>query len=126
MDDYLAEIEKDQNNMFSQMSVEDQYMYMIDISMVEKVLSSKKLMIDIPNYVNGRPTHINAELIKASVWLMTKSVMTNKEIHNCLLAYETKCKQLRLEELPLNIKVINASLRHMGKVIPNSLFRLWC
>jgi hypothetical protein len=37
--------------------------YMIKVSMIEQILMDEKLNIEIPNYINGRPTKINALLI---------------------------------------------------------------
>ena len=31
----------------------------LDVYDIEKVLSNQRLVLDIPNYVNGRPTPIN-------------------------------------------------------------------
>lgn len=52
--------------------------------------------------------------------------MEPKEIHEALIAYETKIFTLGIENLPLVEKVISESLRGIGKAIPSSLFIMWC
>lgn len=44
--------------------------YMLKVSMIDGILLDEKLNIEIPNYINGRPTKINALLIRTSIWLM--------------------------------------------------------
>ena len=94
--------------------------------MIEAVLSSQKLVIDIPNYVNGRPTAINAQLIKTSIWLIQKNYMQPQEIHNVLVAFEMQCKPMKTTHLPLSEKIMTASLISVGRAIPRSLFIMWC
>jgi hypothetical protein len=52
--------------------------------------------------------------------------MDPKEIHECLLAFETKIKSLNIDNMPLSEKIVDDSLRSIGKVIPKSLFIMWC
>ena len=73
---------------------------------IEKVLSSQKLILDIPNYVNGRPTPINALLIKSALWLNLKSFMQLNEIHEVLIAFEIYCREKGSKNIPLKEKVI--------------------
>jgi hypothetical protein len=42
---------------------------------LEKVLSDPRLNVDIPNYINGRPTNLNSSLILTTVWLTQKNLM---------------------------------------------------
>ena len=42
------------------------------------------------------------------------------------LCFETAIKKNGSELLPLTEKIINDSLRPLGKVIPSGLFILWC
>ena len=73
---------------YGHLSKEEQERKILNIDMIEAVLSSQKLVIDIPNYVNGRPTPINAALIKTSLWLMLKHYMSPQEVHEVLVAFE--------------------------------------
>ena len=73
---------------YGYLPIDEQEKKLLDIDMIESVLSSQKLVIDIPNYVNGRPTPINAQLIKTSIWLVQKNYMQPQEIHHTLVAFE--------------------------------------
>jgi hypothetical protein len=99
---------------------------MISIRTVEHVLSSSSLIIDIPNYVNGRSTAINAEMIKTSIWIYKKGLMDCNEIHRGLNSYETLAKSSGTEILNLSDKIIKDSLRTIGKIIPTPMFTMWC
>lgn len=99
---------------------------MISIKTLEGVLSSSNIIIDIPNYVNGRSTSINVEMIKTSIWIYKKGLMDCKEIHSGLYSYETQCKTMGVEILNLSDKLIKGSLRTVGKIIPTPMFTMWC
>ena len=101
-------------------------MIKFDVQLVERVLSDAKLITEIPNYVNGRPTNLNVKIIKTGLWIWKKNLMEPREIHECLIAFETKIKQIKSENMPLSEKVVDDSLRSIGKVIPKSLFIMWC
>jgi hypothetical protein len=62
--------------------------YMIKISMIDQILMDEKLNIEIPNYINGRPTKINALLIETAIWLILKNYMNEGEIHSTMVAFE--------------------------------------
>ena len=70
---------------------------MFKVSMIESILMDEKLNIEIPNYINGRPTRVNALLIQTSIWLIQKNYMSEGDIHNSLIAFEQMIKTLRLQ-----------------------------
>ena len=105
---------------------DEQSRYQISIKTLEGVLSSSNIIIDIPNYVNGRSTAINAEMIKTSIWIYKKGLMDCNEIHAGLNSYETQSKTQGAEILNLSDKVIKDSLRTVGKIIPTPMFTMWC
>jgi hypothetical protein len=61
---------------FDQLSQLQSENYMIDLSIIESVLSDPRLNIDIPNYINGRPTNLNSSLILTTIWLTQKQFMS--------------------------------------------------
>lgn len=69
---------------------------------------------------------MNVSIIKTGLWIWCKNLMDPKEIHECLLAFETKIKSLNIDNMPLSEKIVDDSLRSIGKVIPKSLFIMWC
>ena len=104
----------------------DDHSIRFDLSTVEKVLSDGKLVVKIPNYISGRPTNMNVSIIKTGLWIWSKNIMEPKDIHECLIAFEIMCKQLKSDSMPLSEKIVDESLRSIGKVIPKSLFIMWC
>ena len=48
---------------FQTMTKHERDQYMIKVSYIDQILTDEKLNIEIPNYINGRPTKINALLI---------------------------------------------------------------
>jgi hypothetical protein len=72
--------------------------YMLKVSMIDSILMDEKLNIEIPNYINGRPTKINALLIRTSIWLTLKNYMDEGEIHATLVAFEQMIKTLHLQQ----------------------------
>ena len=98
----------------------------MDIRLIEQVLSSQQLINDIPNYINGRSAQNNLKLIKTAIWVFVNNIMDPEEIHKTLLAFETTVKRLNSETVALSEKVVNKILRSNGKVIPSSLFKMWC
>ena len=82
--------------------------------------------IEIPNYVNGKPSSLNAELIKTALWLRHKGFMESEEMHNALKCYETSNLATGSEMMQLTEKVVNTSLRPLGRIVPTSLFVMWC
>lgn len=62
--------------------------YMLDVSLIDSILMDEKLNIDIPNYINGRPTRINSLLIQTSIWLIQKNYMDEGDIHATIIAFE--------------------------------------
>ena len=79
-------------NSFKALLPEEQDDYKLDLRLVEKVLSSSRLIMDIPDYVNGRSTAVNAELIKVSLWIWDKQFIELEEIHMAFQCYETALK----------------------------------
>ena len=98
----------------------------VEIRLIEQVLSSQQLINDIPNYINGRSAQNNLKLIKTAIWVFVNNIMDAEEIHKTLLAFETTVKRLNSETVALSEKVVNKILRSNGKVIPSSLFKMWC
>ena len=90
------------------------------------MLSSQQLIIEIPDYVNGRSTPINAELIKTALWIWLKQIMEPSELREAFLCYETTIKKLGVETIPLGEKILNEALRPIDKVLSSSLFEMWC
>lgn len=74
---------------FENLTLDQQNNYMIDLFILEKVLSDPKLNVDIPNYINGRPTNLNSSLVLTTVWLTQKNFMQPSEVHQCLIAFES-------------------------------------
>jgi hypothetical protein len=72
--------------------------YMLQVSMIDQILMDEKMNIEIPNYINGRPTKINALLIRTAIWLVLKNYMNEGEIHNTLVAFEQQIKTLNLQQ----------------------------
>ena len=100
--------------------------FKIDICMIEKVLSSHDLFVNVPNYVNGKSTSVNINLIKTSLAILMKGYLTFQQIHEIMIAFDTKVKELGTDNvLPLTEKTINESLRPIGLSIPQSLFHMW-
>lgn len=93
---------------------------------IEKVLSSTELCMDIPNYINGRSTQLNAQIVLTSLWVHIKGLMEMDEIHETMKCFETAIKQTAKEQLPLIERLINRSLIPMDRIIPRSLFVMWC
>ena len=79
----------EEKNSFTSLEMHEQLNYKIEIIHLEKVLSSQKLEIEIPNYVNGRPSSINSELIKTALWIWLKTFMEPEEMHMVLKCYDT-------------------------------------
>ena len=98
----------------------------MDTRLIEQVLSSQQLINDIPNYINGRSAQNNLKLIKTAIWVFVNNFMDPEEIHKTLLAFEATVKRLNSETVALSEKVVNKILRSNGKVIPSSLFKMWC
>lgn len=95
--------------------------------MIEKVLSSHELFVKIPNYVNGKSTNVNISLIRTSLAILIKGYLNYQQIHEIMLAFETKIKEMGGEKhLPLSEKVIGETLRPIGLSIPLSLLHMWC
>ena len=94
--------------------------------MLEGVLSSSSIIIDIPNYVNGRSTAVNVDMIKTSIWIYKRGLMDCNELKKGLMGYEIQCKTLGIELLSLSDKCIKESLRPIGKIIPTPMFTMWC
>lgn len=61
-----------------------------------------------------------------SLWVHYKGLMELDEIHEALKCYETTLKSIASEQLPLVEKLINRSLIPMDRIIPKSLFIMWC
>lgn len=115
-----------EKNSFSSLDQDQQDKYIIELKVIEKVLNSSEITLDIPNYINGRSTHINAQIILTSLWVHVKGLMELDEIHETLKCYETAIKMTAKEQLPLIEKLINKSLIPIDRIIPKSLFIMWC
>ena len=61
---------------FEHLSPEDVANLKIDVWMIEKVLTSQSLFINIPNYVNGKSTNVNINLINASLAIVLRGFLT--------------------------------------------------
>ena len=110
---------------FSQLTITHQENYLIDLIILEKVLSDPRLNIDIPNYINGRPTNLNSSLILATVWLTQKNFMEPQDIHQCLMAFESTANCQKTQHLPYNKKVLAKTLMSVNKIISNSMLIMW-
>jgi len=98
-----------------------------EVSHVERILSSRDLFVNTPDYVNGRSTVVNIELMKTALALMTRGLLDFRSIHEILIAFDTKCKELDTDSMmPLNEKIIDDSLRPIGLSLPPSVFQMWC
>ena len=97
----------------------------IDIAQIDKILSSPQLLQTIPNFVNGRQTASNVNLIKTSLVIITRGFMDFKQLHEIMVAYETKCKDISNETPPLNFDIIQSSLRPIGLAIIKIIFQIW-
>ena len=69
---------------------------------------------------------MNIELIKTTLAIFLKGLLDFSQIHEILLAFDTKCKELDTDMLPLDENVINNSLRSIGLILPTSFFYMWC
>ena len=96
------------------------------MSQIERILSDRKIFVTTPDYVNGRSTQVNIELIKTTLAVFLKGFLDFNQIHEILLAFDTKCKELDTDMLPLDENVINNSLRPIGLILPSSFFYMWC
>jgi hypothetical protein len=81
---------------------------------------------DIPNYVCGRSTPQNISIIETALWLIMKNLMQPDEIRRAMLAFETECKSLSLNFLPLSEKLVQESLVSINRTLPPSMFQMWC
>jgi hypothetical protein len=101
---------------------------MFKVSMVDSILMDEKLNIEIPNYINGRPTRVNALLIQTSIWLIQKNYMSEGDIHSSLIVFEQMIKTLNLQQqqLPLSEKVIKQALMPLNRAMPQSMLIMWC
>ena len=87
------------------------------------MLSSRDLFVQTPDYVNGRSTTVNLELMKTALALMVRGFLDFRAIHEILIAFDTKCKELDSDNMmPLNEKIIDESLRPIGLALPSSLY----
>jgi hypothetical protein len=68
--------ERGSDNPLALLDDDDCDKFKIDISMIEKVLSSHELFVNIPNYVNGKSTNVNISLIKTSLAILMKGYLT--------------------------------------------------
>lgn len=111
---------------FHHLTDEQKNAFMIDIPLLIEVLKSGKLLSGIPSYVNGRNGNMNLNVINTSLWLFIMNILTMKEIHTIMIAFETMAKTQKIESLPLNLSFINKTLIPLNKQLPLSLFMYWC
>ena len=55
-----------------------------------------------------------------------KGFMDFKQLHEVMIAFETKCKDLKREAMPLEHKVIEETLRPIGLSVTETVFKMWC
>jgi hypothetical protein len=81
-----------EQNSFNALEMDRLEKVSIEMKVIEKVLSSSEINLDIPNYINGRSTQINSQIIMTSLWIHIKGYMELDEIHEALKCYETTLK----------------------------------
>ena len=54
-----------------------------------------------------------------------KGIYPITKIHEIVLAFEYKCRQSSSETIPLNLKIINQTVRHLEIAIPKNLLLYW-
>ena len=111
---------------FKKFSNHQQDNYQLPIWMMQEVLSDEKLVVLIPNYVNGRPTKINTKLIMAAIWLSHRNFMEMAEMHELLMSYDNTCKSLNQPKIPLQESLVQETLMTVGRALPTSMFIMWC
>lgn len=97
-----------------------------DVVEILKILRCKDLFLNIPNYVNDKPTHININLIKSALVVFLKGYLTCQQIRDAANAFDIKCKQLNAQSIPLHQDLVADTLRSAGLVLPQGLFSMWC
>ena len=118
---------KKEENILSSLDPDACEKFRIDIWMIEKVLGSNELFVRIPNYVNGKSTNINMSLIRTALAILIKGYLTYQQIHEIMIAFETKVKEMGTDNiLPLSEKIISETLRPIGLSFPLSLLHMWC
>ena len=113
-------------NSFDALPLNYQNNFKLDVSTLDKVFCSQQTSLDISSYVNGRSSQNNLSMIRMALWLYIKNIMDFDEIHRALLSFDAMTKRLNVENLPLSERLISEIQRTDGKVIPPSLFKMWC
>lgn len=100
--------------------------FMISVKHVNEILSREGIFSSVPNFVNNRQIKTNLLLAKTSLCIIARGFMDLKELHIAVIAYETKCKQMSRDFLPLNETVINDCLRPINLSMTDNVIQMWC
>ena len=66
--------------------------FTIEMKIIEKVLNGSEINLDIPNYINGRSTQVNSQIILVALWIHIKGFMELDELHEAVKCYESGVK----------------------------------
>lgn len=99
---------------------------MLGIKLLDKILRNESAFSMIPNFVNGRQVSTNLLLIRTCLCILIRGFMDLKELHEALLSFETKCRELNRDTLPLNEKIIQDCLITINLSINPNVFYMWC
>jgi len=103
----------------------------LPISTFFTALMHKKLWDQTALYMNHRQTIENIKLIKASAILFHKGLLSMKEMRTGIKAFELMVfklnddKELTVQNLPLQPKILNQTLRLINKTISLNLIEHW-
>ena len=99
--------------------------FIIKINLLNHIFCSRSFFIAIPNYMNQWSTISNINLIKTAIVIYVKGIYPITKIHEIVLAFEYKCRQNSSETIPLNLRIINQTVRHLNIAIPKNLLLYW-
>eukprot|EP00347_Sterkiella_histriomuscorum_P022402 403338620 len=97
----------------------------VEIQHILGFLDSQKLYANAPNNLNGRSTYLNVQIIRVSIALYKKRILTLQEIRDGLLAFQLTVKETGSEYLPLQAEILNKCLRLINKVIGPRQIQMW-
>jgi len=116
---------KDQEVMqhrFSDLRSDEIERQLVDMTFIEQLLSSRNIFNRVPNFVNGRQTKLNVDLIKTSLVIVTRGFMDFRQLREAMNGFETHCKSINSDTLPLNEKSVQEAIRPIGLSLTTMVF----
>lgn len=122
----LSYVPENPDDTFAHLSTLDEERFLLSVKLLDNILKNEKAFNHLPNFINGRQVSQNLLLIRTCLCIILRGFMDIKELHEALLSFEIKCRELSKDTLPLNENIIQDCLITINLSINPNVFYMWC